>query len=110
MASAFNKTSMLNLYRSVLRIHKRVLPQEMKELGDMYARSEFKAHKSAKISQVKQFVQQWKEYVYTLDIQAQKGAFGKDLDATKLEKMNDEQRDQLKQLEEESRRIGSGNI
>mmetsp|Transcript_52250 Transcript_52250/g.130158 ORF Transcript_52250/g.130158 Transcript_52250/m.130158 type:complete len:111 (+) Transcript_52250:96-428(+) len=110
MASAFNKSSMLSLYRSVLRIHRRVLPQEMKELGDKYARSEFKAHKSAKIGQVKQFVQQWKEYVYTLDIQAQKGAFGRDLDGSKLDKMSDEQKDQLKQLEEESRRIGSGNV
>mmetsp|Transcript_36268 Transcript_36268/g.70882 ORF Transcript_36268/g.70882 Transcript_36268/m.70882 type:complete len:110 (-) Transcript_36268:47-376(-) len=107
MASAFSKQSMLNLYRSVLKIHRRVLPQDMKMLGDKYARAEFKAHKSAKIGQVKQFAQQWKEYLITLDLQAQKGAFGRDLDASKLEKLSEEQKGQLRQLEEETRGAGS---
>ena len=52
--------------------------------------------------QVKQFAQQWKEYVITLDIQAQKGTFGRDLDENKVGKMNQEQLENLRRLEEEA--------
>lgn len=121
----------------------------MKQLGDSYARAEFKAHKSSKIGQasppshlgaavsrsaeqwgaashlppsrafvlapdtqvprqVKQFAAQWKEYVVTLEIQAQKGAFGRDLDQSRMGKMNEEQLENLRRLEEEARKIGTG--
>eukprot|EP00286_Rhodomonas_abbreviata_P004420 CAMPEP_0181334578 /NCGR_PEP_ID=MMETSP1101-20121128/26343_1 /TAXON_ID=46948 /ORGANISM="Rhodomonas abbreviata, Strain Caron Lab Isolate" /LENGTH=110 /DNA_ID=CAMNT_0023444581 /DNA_START=9 /DNA_END=341 /DNA_ORIENTATION=+ len=106
MTTAFSKQQMLNLYRTVLQLHRRVLPQEMRELGDKYVRSEFKAHKTAKIGQVKEFARQWKEYAYTIDLQAQKGQFGKDLDPKKQSFLNDDQRENLKRLEQEARKIG----
>jgi hypothetical protein len=53
-------------------------------------------------SQVKQFAQQWKEYVITLDIQAQKGSFGRDMEESKMSKMTQEQLDNFRRLEEEA--------
>ena len=106
--------------------------QEMRELGDSYARNEFKAHKKAQIGQVcpvrrdmahtgccacvyivagrpvpmlaschalwnhapdpslalpvqvKLFAKEWKEYVYTIELQAHQGSFGRELDASKV--------------------------
>mmetsp|Transcript_26287 Transcript_26287/g.41128 ORF Transcript_26287/g.41128 Transcript_26287/m.41128 type:complete len:110 (-) Transcript_26287:160-489(-) len=106
MASAFNKDAMLRLYRNILKLHRRVLPEEMRSLGDSYARSEFKAHKNAKIGFVKEFTKQWKDYCYTLELQATKGEFGKNLDSKKVDTFNDEQKQQLERLESEARKIG----
>ena len=59
--------------------------QELREMGDSYARNEFKAHKKAQIGQVKMFAKEWKEYVYTIELQAGQGpgAFGRHLDESK---------------------------
>ena len=80
--------------------------QDMRDLGDKYTRSEFKLHKNAKIGQVKEFVRQWKEYMYTIELQAKQGQIGRDLDETKLEKLNEEQREKLSQLKEEAYKAG----
>ena len=40
--------------------------QELREMGDSYARNEFKAHKKAQIGQVKMFAKEWKEYALSL--------------------------------------------
>jgi len=67
----------------------------MRELGDKYARNEFKAHKSAKIGQVKEFSRQWKEYVYAIDEQSKSGKFGQDLDPQRAQAMTQEQQENL---------------
>ena len=36
----------LYLYRRILRVHRRKLDPEMRILGDLYVKSEFRAHKS----------------------------------------------------------------
>jgi len=41
-------------------------------------------------------------------VQAQSGAFGRDLDEGKKSKLNQEQIENLQRLEEEARKIGSG--
>ncbi|KAJ1473228.1 hypothetical protein T484DRAFT_1973508 [Baffinella frigidus] len=106
MASGFSKKSMTDLYRNVLKLHRRVLPQEMRDLGDKYARNEFKAHKTAKIGQVKEFARQWKEYVFAIDQQSKQGKFGQDLDPQRALAMTQEQRESLDRLETEVRRGG----
>jgi hypothetical protein len=102
----FSRTAMLNLYRTVLKLHRRALPQEMREIGDRYARSEFKAHKSANVGQVKVFAKEWKEYVYTIELQSSQGtgAFGQNLDEAKIKALNEEQRENVKRLEREAKR------
>lgn len=80
----------------------------MRELGDNYTRSEFKLHKSAKIGQVKEFVRQWKEYMYAVELQAKQGQIGRDLDEAKIEVLNDEQRSKLSKLKEEAYKAGEG--
>lgn len=37
----------LQLYRRILRAHRRKLPGEMRVLGDSYVKNEFRAHKTA---------------------------------------------------------------
>lgn len=37
----------LQLYRRILRVHRRKLQPEMRVLGDSYVKSEFRAHKTA---------------------------------------------------------------
>eukprot|EP00292_Cryptomonas_paramecium_P033099 CAMPEP_0113710718 /NCGR_PEP_ID=MMETSP0038_2-20120614/30324_1 /TAXON_ID=2898 /ORGANISM="Cryptomonas paramecium" /LENGTH=77 /DNA_ID=CAMNT_0000636829 /DNA_START=99 /DNA_END=332 /DNA_ORIENTATION=+ /assembly_acc=CAM_ASM_000170 len=71
-------------------------------MGDKYCRAEFKAHKNAKVGQVKEFVRQWKEYVFTIELQARQGVFGKDMDDSKVQGLNEEQRDKLAELKEEA--------
>jgi hypothetical protein len=80
----------------------------MQQLGDSYTKSEFKAHKTAKIGQVKEFVRQWKEYMYTLELQAKQGKLGRELDESKIEVLNEEQREKLAQLKEEAYKAGGG--
>jgi Complex1_LYR-like len=60
MAPALPATS---LYRSILRAHKRYLPQKMKELGDTYVKSEFRLHKGAQPEQARQFLDAWQSYL-----------------------------------------------
>jgi hypothetical protein len=47
------------------------------------------------------------KYVFII-MQAQSGAFGRDLDDGKKSKLNQEQIENLQRLEEEARKIGSG--
>ena len=78
----------------------------MKELGDSYVRSEFKQHKKAKVGEVKVFARQWKEYLYTIEAQAATGTFGRNLREEEAAHMNQEQKENLKRLEEEAKRAG----
>lgn len=79
----------------------------MRDLGNKTVRSEFKLHKNAKIGQVKEFVRQWKEYMYTIDLQSKSGNYGRDLDESKVKSLNDEQRDKLNTLKDETYKINT---
>jgi hypothetical protein len=116
----------LSLYRSLLRVHKKYLPVEMKELGDTYIKSEFRLHKSAKPEQADQFCKEWTEYREEILMTARaiesrssgslddssKSAggsqavfdFGKNLPSDA--DLSEEQREQLEKLREEATRTG----
>jgi hypothetical protein len=54
----------LNVYRRILKAHKRHLPYEMKVLGDTYVKSEFKLFKNvADQGQLDQFYTAWHRYL-----------------------------------------------
>ncbi|CAG2062673.1 unnamed protein product [Timema podura] len=46
------------LYKTVLRLH-RGLPDELKQLGNIYVREEFKRHKSCNIAEAAAFMNEW---------------------------------------------------
>lgn len=107
------------LYRSILRAHKRYLPQEMKGLGDSYVKSEFKMFKKVTDEgQLTAFFSEWNQYMDQLMQTARRkesisagslesssnSAFGKHLSADIS--LTDEQMDQLQKLKEETKRAG----
>ncbi len=72
---------MLNLYRSIVRLHRKKLPPALRTMGNTYVRHEFDLHKKANLTQVaaalwsimllalvtsstqvKTFARQWREY------------------------------------------------
>ena len=56
------------LYKLVLRLH-RGLPKEIKELGDVYVKDEFKRHKSCSAPEANVFLNEWavsKKDIYTI--------------------------------------------
>ena len=46
------------LYRRILLLH-RVLPPNLKDLGDQYVRDEFRRHKTAGSKEAERFLQEW---------------------------------------------------
>ena len=63
-AATRGKDVALNLYRSILKAHKRYLPYEMKGLGDSYVKSEFKLFKKVTDQgQLDQFYTAWNQYL-----------------------------------------------
>ncbi|CCH46455.1 Acetate non-utilizing protein 9, mitochondrial [Wickerhamomyces ciferrii] len=53
----------VTLYRKILRAHK-LLPKEQRELGDLYVKDEFKAHKSTDNPlYIVGFLTSWQEYL-----------------------------------------------
>ena len=46
------------LYKTILRLH-RGLPIELKALGDLYVRDEFRRHKASEVQFVPVFMQEW---------------------------------------------------
>ncbi|CRK98836.1 CLUMA_CG012097, isoform A [Clunio marinus] len=93
------------LYKSILRLH-RGLPQELSELGNNYAKDEFKRHKNLTTDspEVTVFMFEWTEYAINLANQLgvksvqQERRIGKDLDLQALDTFRDEQVQQLHEL------------
>jgi hypothetical protein len=122
VAGARGRERALLLYRSILKAHKKHLPPEMKQLGDVYVRSEFKLHKPVKQSkQLDEFFTSWEDYLghilQTARVQesvsagvldqasitrAAAASFGKDMPAG-LE-LTQEQRERLSNLQKEATR------
>jgi hypothetical protein len=117
--TAVAKESAKTLYRSILRAHKRYLPQEMKGLGDSYIKSEFNMFKKVKDEvQLSQFFSEWNQYLDQLMQTARRkesisagslesssdSAFGKHLSADIS--LTDEQMSQLQKLKEETEQAG----
>ncbi|KAF4600472.1 hypothetical protein EYR38_005101 [Pleurotus pulmonarius] len=84
------------LFRRLLRAH-RVLPTEMRSLGDVYVKAEFRRHKEVTNPvHIMGFLSQWKVYLDQLPRGSDGRDFaGKKLDPTLVEKMSAEQLGQL---------------
>eukprot|EP00164_Ancoracysta_twista_P004723 GFYU01006393.1.p2 GENE.GFYU01006393.1~~GFYU01006393.1.p2 ORF type:complete len:105 (+),score=22.53 GFYU01006393.1:101-415(+) len=94
------KRSMVLLYRHILRTHRKKIPADMRPLGDMYVRDEFRKHWTAKEEFLGPFLQQWSEYHNML--KSQKGMLGKDMEETDKQSLSPQQKDQLDQLRREA--------
>jgi hypothetical protein len=42
------KSSLLSLYKNIMTLHRRKLPEQLRSVGDDYVRAEFKSMKKAK--------------------------------------------------------------
>ncbi|CAL1716093.1 unnamed protein product [Somion occarium] len=84
------------LYRNILRAH-RYLPSDMRSLGDVYVKAEFRRHqKIDNPLHIIGFLSQWKLYLDELPAGPEGQHFkGKKLDPTLIEKMSPEQVGQL---------------
>ncbi|KAM9650419.1 succinate dehydrogenase assembly factor 3, mitochondrial [Trichechus inunguis] len=98
------------LYRRLLLLH-RVLPPDLKSLGDQYVKDEFRRHKTVGSDEAQRFLQEWEEYAAVLWQQAkesrqqnspEKSHFGTPLPEEKLNDFRDEQIGQLQELMREA--------
>lgn len=81
----------LSLYRSLLRAHAKHLPTEMRQLGDAYVKSEFRAHKAVtNPEQLQNFFSEWQSYLDQLlmTARARESVSSGALDDDKREKPN----------------------
>ncbi|XP_054548352.1 succinate dehydrogenase assembly factor 3, mitochondrial [Talpa occidentalis] len=93
------------LYRRILALH-RVLPPDLKALGDQYVKDEFRRHKTVASDEAQRFLQEWEVYAAMLWQQAnenrqnstEKACFGTTLPEEKLNDFRDEQIGQLQEL------------
>jgi hypothetical protein len=93
----------LALYRGILRLHKEKLPVQMRGLGDAYVKSEFRLHKTAKLSFLPSFFKAWNEYADGLKQQSSQTGFGSPL-GEKVATLTDDQKKMLEQLAAEATR------
>ncbi|KAJ6445543.1 hypothetical protein O9K51_00304 [Purpureocillium lavendulum] len=84
------------LYRRLLRAHRKHLPAEMRLLGDEYIKAEFRAHRSIdNPAHLIGFLTEWQ--LYAQKIEGDSWA-GEKIEQGKLEKMSEEQIQQLYEL------------
>mmetsp|Transcript_13085 Transcript_13085/g.26120 ORF Transcript_13085/g.26120 Transcript_13085/m.26120 type:complete len:130 (+) Transcript_13085:76-465(+) len=112
LMSTYSRSQVLSLYRSILRLHARELPAEMRSLGDSYVRSEFQLHKSVTdASGLAGFFRGWEDYRRQMAEGARKAAAGEGTLGKNLPgdaKLSDEQMEKLEELREEASKIGRG--
>lgn len=64
--SSQTRVRVLSLYKRVLRSHQ-ILPVDLKHLGDVYVKVEFRQHKTAGAKFVEEFCTQWEAYASDLE-------------------------------------------
>jgi Complex1_LYR-like len=67
-----NRTRILSLYRSILRLHNKALPSNLRNMGNTYVQSEFRTLKDTKkmtLSHVKNFMMEWEKYQQQIQYQ-----------------------------------------
>ncbi|KAM6152226.1 succinate dehydrogenase assembly factor 3, mitochondrial [Erethizon dorsatum] len=97
------------LYRRILQLH-RLLPLDLKALGDQYVKDEFRRHKTVGSEEAQRFLQEWEVYAAALRQQVNenrqnstgKACFGTSLSEEKLNDFRDEQIGQLQELMQEA--------
>jgi hypothetical protein len=89
------------LYRSILKAHVRLLPVNLRLLGDSYVKSEFRLHKNVSLQKEKdQFFSAWEGYLQ--DLTLRESQVGRDLKYTELMSLNEEQKKKLIEMKESS--------
>ncbi|KAJ2662991.1 hypothetical protein IW148_002713 [Coemansia sp. RSA 1199] len=99
-------TNPANLYRRILRTH-RMLPREIRFVGDQYVKSEFRSHRN--ITDKKYlipFFTQWAEYLALLQKQtggegathAGASRIGRHMDPELIDRLDDDKAEQLLEL------------
>ncbi|KAK7923110.1 ACN9-domain-containing protein [Apiospora marii] len=84
------------LYRRLLRAHRKHLPSEMRVLGDLYIKAEFRAHRNVdNPAHMIGFLTEWQLYAQKIEGEAWKG---EKIDPAKVEKMSDQQIGQMYEL------------
>lgn len=96
----------INLYRHILKLH-RLLPSEMKTLGDSYVKTEFNLHKNVKDPKILEtFYLEWAQYAEKLLQQVShdfktnsvEKSLGAKLELKRLSEFNDDQLYNLMEL------------
>ncbi|XP_033625066.1 succinate dehydrogenase assembly factor 3, mitochondrial-like [Asterias rubens] len=98
--------SVLSLYKNILLLH-RLLPLELKAVGDEYVKAEFRRHKKVKPEEGKKFMEEWQNYAAVLQDQLQQSQstlqdVGVDLSETNLDELSPDQLGQLLELRKET--------
>ncbi|KAJ2331548.1 hypothetical protein GGF44_000881 [Coemansia sp. RSA 1694] len=103
-------TNPLHLYRSILRTH-RLMPREMRFVGDQYVRSEFRSHRAVSDRRfLEPFFAQWTSYLHLLQEQTGRKAvdgglatdIGKHLEPHVADMLEDDKAEQLLELHQAS--------
>ncbi|XP_014272215.1 succinate dehydrogenase assembly factor 3, mitochondrial [Halyomorpha halys] len=103
MYSNSHKTTVRLLYKTILRLH-RGLPEELRLLGTIYVRDEFRRHKNCDEPTAAVFITQWAEYASLLTKQisvkglVHSSKLGRPIDESILDMMREEQIAQLYEL------------
>lgn len=96
----------INLYRHILKLH-RLLPSEMRVIGDNYVKTEFRLHRSVLETNVLEtFYSEWSEYAKTLlnqvshdfETNSVEKSLGSKLEMKRLSEFNDDQLFNLMEL------------
>lgn len=96
----------IGLYRHILKLH-RLLPSEMRTLGDNYVKTEFRLHKKVTdLAILETFYNEWAQYAQTLLNQVTEDfktnsvekSLGAKLELKKLSEFNDDQLYNLMEL------------
>eukprot|EP00943_MAST-04B_sp_MAST-4B-sp1_P005881 g5881.t1 len=105
----------LNLYRRILRLHRKKLPFQMKEMGDKYVKEEFRQHKDASQEFVVQFMDQWEQYAQMLEQQKKidnnsndgdnVATIGRHLTKEEWDGLSQDQKQQLAKVQAESKNL-----
>lgn len=96
----------------MLRLHRRVLPGQMRVLGDQYAIDEFKRHKDAPEEFLPPFFREWEKYCDDLEVSATSASLaqgdggaasgiGRPLSQSEIEGLDEAQKEQLAKLSSE---------
>ncbi len=96
----------VNLFRHILKLH-RLLPSEMRTLGDNYVKTEFRLHRKAQDPQVLEvFYSEWAQYsekllnqvTHDFKTNSVEKSLGAKLELKKLAEFNDDQLFNLMEL------------
>lgn len=103
----------LALFRRIMRLHQRKLPDIHRAVGDRYVRQEFRSMgegggKQPTAQQEAQFMQLWVEYAQHLEVDADLFGIGRDMSDDDIDSMSDEQAHQLSKIEQSVRDINKG--